>query len=679
MRGEEAPAGGEATEGRGAPERRRPGVALRPLALLIALIAIAAMLPAFDRQNALVVFPRDWTLDLATPLGDGLKYLARDFAILGLPFSSITRGIGWLVGQPFELLRSLLADGFVFYRDGGAFTIPPLPWSGVTLAAVIVAARVGSPGLALWTGATFVYFAVFGLWEAAMMTLASVSVSVAIATAGGLQLGLWGYRNRTVDAVLQPLYDVMQTLPLFSYLVPMILFFGFGPIASFMATVVFALPPMARVATQAMRDTPRSVIELGRVTGCSRAQMTWLVLTPAARERLLLGVNQVIMLSLAVVIVASLIGAGGLGGDVLKALKSVRIGDAVAAGFAIVFMAVTLDRVSTAVALRRPVHAIGPQPWIRRWSLGLGCAAALLGAMLLSLALPAAHAWPESLTLSTGAFWNDLISWISATFRAEIEGLRDGAIGMMMRPTKIFFLSAPWLAVVAFFAALGWALGGWRLALLGGGVFLAIALGGYWKKAMLSLYLVALSVVFASLIGVALGVLAGLSDRAQKALIFAVDIIQTLPTFVYLIPVVMLFSIGDFPALVAIVLYAVAPMVRYTAAGLRSVRPSLIESARMSGCDGLQLLLQVRLPLALPTLLLGLNQVVMMAFGMLVITALVGTRGLEEATLVAIAKVAPGDGLLAGLAIAGMAIVLDRLLKAANRHLARSLGLPPPQ
>jgi glycine betaine/proline transport system permease protein len=122
----------------------------------------------------------------------------------------------------------------------------------------------------------------------------------------------------------------------------------------------------------------------------------------------------------------------------------------------------------------------------------------------------------------------------------------------------------------------------------------------------------------------------------------------------------------------------VAPGIRYPAAGLRGVRPGLLEGARLSGCTPWRLVWQVMVPLALPTILLGLNQVIMMAFGMLVITALVGTRGLEETTLVAISRVNPGDGLLAGLSIAGMAIVFDRLVKAINRRLAHQLGLPPP-
>ncbi|MCW3783622.1 ABC transporter permease [Defluviimonas salinarum] len=658
----------------------KASAAIRVTAILAAIAVAAAFCYLLPRSNGLVVFPADWTVDWATPLTDWMKYLSRDFDVFGLQFAKITRFLGWLVSQPFEILGGVMGTGFTFYRvDAEPFVIPPLPWTGITICIVLVAHHVGTSRLALWSAATFLFFAVFGLWESAMLTLSSVTIAVIIGGFIGVLLGVLGYRKPWVDALLQPIYDIMQTLPLFSYLVPMILFFGFGPIAALMATVIFALPPMARVTTQALNAVPNSVKEFGRIAGATRFQRTWWVLVPAARKQLLLGLNQLIMLSLAVVIVASLIGAGGLGGDVLKALRSVRMGDALASGFAITFMAITLDRLSYAVAMRRHVHETVTRGWLQRNKLLVSCLAAMAATIALSTVLPALHTYPDAWTVELGRFGNGVVSWISSTFDAQITGLRDGTIVWFLKPTKIFFLSVPWAGFVLVVGVVGWALGGWRLALLGVAIFTAIALLGYWKKAMISLYIVVLSVFASMIIGFALGLWGGLSDRANRALTALVDILQTLPTFVYLIPVVMLFSIGDFPAFVAIVLYAIAPGIRYTAAGIRGVRENLIEGAMMSGCNRRQMIWQVKVPLALPTILLGLNQVVMMAFGMLVITALVGTRGLEEVTLVAISRVNPGDGLMAGLGIAGMAIVFDRYIKALNRKLAHQLGLPVPK
>jgi glycine betaine/proline transport system permease protein len=147
-----------------------------------------------------------------------------------------------------------------------------------------------------------------------------------------------------------------------------------------------------------------------------------------------------------------------------------------------------------------------------------------------------------------------------------------------------------------------------------------------------------------------------------------VDTIQTLPPFVYLVPVILVLGIGDVPALAAIALYAVAPAIKFTQSGLLQLKRSVLEAAAMSGCTKLQMLRLVQLPIAKPYLLLGLNQTVIMAFGMLVITALVGTRGLEANTLKALGKVDTGGGLVAGLCLVAITTVCDRLLRACTRR-----------
>ena len=649
------------------------------IAALVGLIVVilAASLPS--TESVFAKFPKAWTIDVATPLGDYLKFLARKAEIGPYKFSQLTRGLGTLVSQPYEGLKGVVATGFTFYpEEGGKNVIPPLAWTTITAIFTIVAHHFGGRKLAFGTFATFSFFAAFGIWENAMLTLTLVTVSVVFATFLGLLLGLWGYKNNNVNRALQPVYDIMQTLPLFSYLVPMILFFGFGPIASLIATIVFALPPMARVTTQALDEVHASVKEFGIMAGCSDRQMSWQVMVPAARKSLLLGVNQVIMLALSVVVISSLIGAGGLGGDVLKALKSLRIGDAIVAGVGVTFMAIALDRISYAIAMRRPIHWETEPTWKQRNWLLIKILIALTVFTTVSFFVPAMHLWPDAWQIEAGKSANEVISWVSKNYYAQLGGFRDLFIIYLLKPAKLFLTGLPWVCVIAFFGVLGYFLDGWKLALLGVAIFLLIAIAGYWEKAMFSLYLVVVSVIFATIIGLFLGILGSVNKSARLFLIAAVDTLQTMPMFVYLIPVVMLFSIGDFPAFVAIVLYAVTPAIRYTISALDRVKPSLIEGGLMSGCSGWQLMSLVKLPLGLPTMLMGLNQVIMLAFGMLVITALVGTRGLEETTLVAIARVQAGDGLLAGLAIAGMAIVFDRYVRAGSAIAAYRLGVPNP-
>jgi glycine betaine/proline transport system permease protein len=149
-----------------------------------------------------------------------------------------------------------------------------------------------------------------------------------------------------------------------------------------------------------------------------------------------------------------------------------------------------------------------------------------------------------------------------------------------------------------------------------------------------------------------------------------VDLIQTLPSFVYLVPVMMILGIGDVPALAAIALYAIAPAIRFTQSGLLQTGRSIMEAATMSGCSRLQTMLLVQLPIARRDLLLGLNQTLIMAFGMLVVTAMVGTRGLEANTLTALGKIDTGEGLLAGLALVALTIVCDRVIRAVATRAA---------
>ncbi|MFM8903116.1 MAG: ABC transporter permease, partial [Actinomycetota bacterium] len=185
--------------------------------------------------------------------------------------------------------------------------------------------------------------------------------------------------------------------------------------------------------------------------------------------------------------------------------------------------------------------------------------------------------------------------------------------------------------------------------------------------AMFTVYLCSVSVIVAMLIGVPLGVWAAHNERASRVIGVVIDTLQTLPSFVYLIPVVMLFRVGDFTAFIAIVLYALAPAVRYTWHGIREIDAQVVEAATVSGCTPRQLLTRVKLPLALPEILLGLNQTIMLALSMLVITALVGTRDLGQEVYVALVKASTGRGIVAGLCIAFIAIVADRLIGAAAR------------
>jgi glycine betaine/proline transport system permease protein len=192
---------------------------------------------------------------------------------------------------------------------------------------------------------------------------------------------------------------------------------------------------------------------------------------------------------------------------------------------------------------------------------------------------------------------------------------------------------------------------------------------------MITVYLCGIASLIAMAIGVPIGIAVANRDRAWTITRAIIDTLQTLPSFVYLMPVVMLFRVGDFTALIAVVAYAVVASIRYTVLGLQSVDPRLIEAGRAMGCTDWQILTRIRLRLALPEILLGLNQTIMFALAMLVITALVGTRDLGQDVYMALTKANPGNGLVAGLAIAFIAIIADRLIHAAAEAQRAKLGL----
>ncbi|MFZ8940832.1 MAG: ABC transporter permease, partial [Gemmobacter sp.] len=256
-----------------------------------------------------------------------------------------------------------------------------------------------------------------------------------------------------------------------------------------------------------------------------------------------------------------------------------------------------------------------------------------------------------------------------------LEAIKNAALVHLLVPVKRFMLGLPWLGVAVGLGLLGWRLGGARLGVLAGVLTALIAATGQWEKAMTTVYLCGVSTLVAMALGVPLGIAVAGREALWRPVRAVIDTLQTLPSFVYLMPAVMLFRVGDFTAMLAVVAYAVAPAIRYTVLGLQGVDPRLIEAGRAMGCTPAQILTRIRLRLAFPEILLGLNQTIMFALSMLVITALVGTRDLGQEVYIALTKADPGRGLVAGLAVAFIAIVADRLIQASARGARARLGL----
>lgn len=648
----------------------------------LALFAITWALSQYSFQlykaldaRWIIRFPSQFRLNIDTVISDFLDWLVNVANFWLFTFRDLTRAIAWSIEVPYQFLRNLLIEGFQSGPGNEAVQIAPsLSWIAVIAIAMCIGHYARDWGLAALVGACFLYLAVFGQWDSAMITLASVLVAVPIGAAGGLMLGILAYRTAWVERLLRPVLDLMQTVPVFAYLVPILILFGFGPVAALVATVIYAMPPMIRVTIMALKGVPEELIEAGRMMGATPHQMTWKVLVPAATPMLMLGVNQVIMLTLNMVIIASMIGAGGLGFDVLASLRKLDIGGGIEAGLAIVVMAIALDRASQAFAERRVRHrrggsVIARHPWRATVLL------VVVGTFLLGQAIPAVQSYPDAWKISTGAFWSDAMRWINVNFFDTLEAIKTALLKGILLPVKSYFTGIPWAWGILATGVIAWRVAGWKMGVVGALMMAFIAASGLWGKAMVTLYLCGVSVFIAVLIGTPLGIWAAQRPEAGRIILGLMDTLQTLPSFVYLIPVVMLFRVGDFSAMIAVVLYALAPAVRYAAHGIRGVSPQLLEAGRMAGCTPRQLLWRVKLPLAVPQILLGLNQTIMLALSMLVITALVGTRDLGQEVYIALTKANAGQGIVAGLSVAFIAIIADRILHALSDNRKRRLGL----
>lgn len=236
-----------------------------------------------------------------------------------------------------------------------------LPWPVVIAIFVLIAWRVIGWRIALFVGAGLYFMGALGLWEASMTTLALIITAVAISLLIGIPLGIVAARYNTVWAVIRPVLDAMQTIPSFVYLIPAIMFFGIGNVPGVIATVIFAVPPAVRMTNLGIREVPSDVVEAAVAFGSTARQLLMKVQLPLARPTIMAGVNQTIMLALSMVVVAGLVGAGGLGEQIVRALGHVDVGRGTEAGLAILVIAIILDRITMSLGRRKKRRGIAWQ------------------------------------------------------------------------------------------------------------------------------------------------------------------------------------------------------------------------------------------------------------------------------------------------------------------------------
>jgi glycine betaine/proline transport system permease protein len=613
-------------------------------------------------------FPETWNLGLRGPIDQFERWVIGHRATHPLfvygfsPFSTFIDG----------LLR--LCEQFLL----------TLPWSVVVLAVALIAYRARGIVLALLSAGALMWMAAVGLWAQSLQTLALMGASVGLALLVGLPLGVLVARSPRIDALLRPILDTMQTMPAFVYLIPVLLFFGVARVPSVVATVIYALPPAIRFTASGIRQVPEAAVEAADVFGSTSYQKLLKVQLPLALPAVLAGVNQTIMMALSMVVIAALVGAGGLGREVLVALQRLNVGQALEAGLAIVLLAVLLDRISAGFYHERQKALVGKGTttspkmralprWLRTYAYWAGALLLLLCALALAQVVPVLSTWPETWHLSIREPVDATVRWV----RDNLYQIGDLPIGTgplsdffvrsALNPLRDGLVAAPWLVVTVGIGLVGYLAAGPRLA-----IFCAVAIAltgllGLWNATLDTLSQVLVAVVLALLIGLPLGIWTAHDDRVRAWLIPVLDLLQTIPVFVYLVPVIMLFHVGRVPGVIASVLYAVPPMIRLTDLGLRQVAPAAMEAADAFGSSPWQRLVKVQLPLAMPSIILGVNQTVMLVLAMVIIAGLVGGGALGFEAVTGLAKSELGRGVEAGLAIVILAMVLDRITQAWSR------------
>lgn len=631
------------------------------IAILLTTLQYTGLLPAWLHRLPEAVIPNfaGWLDAIFTFVKDDLGLLA---------FTRfLTEGLEWLLDF----------SGNIFFGKRRFPNVGPIPWTAMAAVAAVIGYYLGGWRLALLGGGTMVWTALIGQWKIAMQTMSVLAIAAPLAFVIGLSLGIAAWKYPWVDRVIKPVLSVLQTLPFFTYLLPAVIFFKVGPTAGAVATTIYAIPPMILMTTLGLKKVSPEVVEAGKMSGCTKGQMLRHVYIPSARTEILVGVNQVIMLCLAMVVLTAFIGMPGLGAKLLAMMGSFKLGRSFEIGVTIVLLAVMLDRMSKAWVVKQPEHfERGTSIWKRHAMLWLGIGL-FIGFTLLSLIIPFFAEVGRGQDFSQGKELDNLIKgfisieWVKAT----TGFLRAFLNVQVLIPFRNFMLSIPTPAFILLVVAFAMAMAGRREALFALVFFSLVALSGWWDRAIITLYSVISAVSLAALIGLPIGILAARSKKWSERVLLICDTAQTFPSFVYLIPAIMLFGITDIAVIFSILIFAMVPLTRYTIEGLRTVPEEMTEAAEMSGATRMQKLWSVQLPLALPTMAVGFNQAIMFAFFMVIIAAFIGTQDLGQELQRTLAGTDLGKNFVLGICVSLMALTFDLTIMKWASDKKRMLGL----
>lgn len=618
------------------------------------------------------IFKGTHTLDLGnsqnTPttefLGDvaaGIRAARAENPIFVYIFNPFRQGIETFI----DSIRMVISE-----PASGAI-IPLIGWLGVLALIGFIVFTTSNWRVSLLSMVLIFGTGVLGMWTYSMDTLALTLGSVILSLAIALPLGVWAGLNDTVMKILRPFLDLAQITPTLVYLAPLALVFLIGVASATIATMIYSIPIGIRITAHAIRSLQKGPIEAADSLGSTRWQKLLKVQLPMAKRTIILGVNQTTLAALSFVVIAALIGAPGLGEPVLKALSIRNIGDGVTAGLAVVLIAIMLDRATTAAVVHSDqIPLRGQELLFRRVSIAAAGIATVIAIMLSRQQLWAA-VFPPSLDFrdEIGGWFDTFTEWFTTTFYFLTSGFNEVFTLNVLNPIEYLLADAPWYLTIIMISLLAAIIGGRAVAIVSAILLLAIVWIGLWNDTMITLTQVLIATAVVMVIGVVLGVAAGRSERIERVLKPFLDAGQTLPAFVYLVPVLALFGPTRFAAIVCGVFYAAPVVVRIVADGVRGVPKEMVESAISSGSSTTQVVTKVQLPASKKSLLLGMNQGLIFVLAVVVIGGLVGAGGLGYLVLQGASKPElQGKGLAAGIAIVLLGIVMDRIAHASAKR-----------
>ncbi len=550
--------------------------------------------------------------------------------------------------------------------------IPLIGWLGVVGIIAFVVFATSQWRTTLLSVSLLLACGALGMWQFTMdsiaMTLAAVLLSLAI----GIPLGVWAGLSDRVLKILTPFLDLAQILPTLVYMAPIALVFMIGAASATIATMIYSIPIAIRITCHAIRNLNQSPIEAAESMGSTQKQVLTKVQIPMAKQMIVLGVNQTVMAAVSFVVVAALIGAPGLGKPVISALIIRNVGQGFVAGFAVVFLAILMDRSTSAAAKRQNSFVPPTAKDIKRKRMTLIASGILaIVSVVLSRTMLWAAVWPKEINIASQVerITNDATAWVLSNLTIFTVGFKDFISYSILNPLESQLSASPWYVTVAMIVALALIIGGTRTAILAFVLAMAIVFSGLWYEAMLTLTQTIVGCLLTMIIGIALGIWTGRNDRAERLLRPFLDAGQTLPAFVYLVPMLGLFGPTRFTAIATGIVYAIPVVVKIVCEGIRAVPHSLVEAATAAGSTTRQIITKVQLPAAKKTILLATNQGLIYVLAVVVIGGFVGAGGLGYLVIVGNSKPElQGKGLIAGAAILLLGVIFDRIMQAGARR-----------